>query len=101
MPRSKIIKKSLYTQSTELFNLNFQSLEVVSRYRDPRLQVTENYVICEILVPIYISVSRLKSYFTVNSSLSGVIFYCEQLVIRGYTGANKNAECLLQSTSVF
>ena len=29
-------------QSTELFNLNFQSLEVVSRYRDPQLQVTEN-----------------------------------------------------------
>ena len=25
----------------------------------------------------------------------------EQLVIRGYTGANKNTECLLQSTSVF
>ena len=23
--------------------LNFQSLEVVSRYRDPQLQVTENY----------------------------------------------------------
>ena len=29
-------------ESTELFNLNFQSLEVVSRYRDPQLQVTEN-----------------------------------------------------------
>ena len=29
-------------QITELINLNFQSLEVVSRYRDPQLQVTEN-----------------------------------------------------------
>ena len=27
---------------TDLFNLNFQSLEIVSRYRDPQLQVTEN-----------------------------------------------------------
>ena len=27
---------------TELFNLNFQSLEVVSRYRDPQIKVTEN-----------------------------------------------------------
>ena len=28
--------------STQIFNLNFQSLEVVSRYRDTQLQVTEN-----------------------------------------------------------
>ena len=28
--------------STELYNLNFQSLKVVSRYRDPQLEVTEN-----------------------------------------------------------
>ena len=26
----------------DLYNLNFQTLEVVSRYRDPQLQVTEN-----------------------------------------------------------
>ena len=31
------------------------------------------YVICEIEIPICISVSRLKVYFTVNSSLSEVI----------------------------
>ena len=31
--------------STELYNLNFQSLEVVSRYRDPQPQVTENYLV--------------------------------------------------------
>ena len=30
--------------SSEVFNLNFQSLEVVSRYRDLQLQVTENYL---------------------------------------------------------
>ena len=29
--------------SSELIYLNFQTLEVVSRYRDPQLQVTENY----------------------------------------------------------
>ena len=28
--------------STEIFHLNFLSLDVVSRYRDPQLQVTEN-----------------------------------------------------------
>ena len=32
----------LNPQITEPFNLNFQSLELVSRYRDPQLQVTEN-----------------------------------------------------------
>ena len=29
--------------NTELFNWNFQSLDDVSRYRDPQLQVGENY----------------------------------------------------------
>ena len=29
--------------TAKLFNLNFQSLEVVSRWRDPQLQVMENY----------------------------------------------------------
>ena len=28
---------------TKLINLNFQALEVVSRYRDPQPQVLENY----------------------------------------------------------
>ena len=45
------------------------------------------YVFCEIYVPIYISVSRLKAYFTVKISLSGAI-------------PNKNTKCLLQLTSV-
>ena len=29
--------------TTKLFNLNFHPLEVVSRWRDPQLQVSENY----------------------------------------------------------
>ena len=29
--------------AAKLFNLNFHSLEVVSRWRDPQLQVGENY----------------------------------------------------------
>ena len=29
--------------TAKLFNLNFHSLEVVSRLRDPQLQVSENY----------------------------------------------------------
>ena len=51
--------------------LNFQSLEVVSRYRNTQLQ-GKIHVICEIWVP-YISVSRLKAYFTFNNWLLGVI----------------------------
>ena len=31
-----------YIWNTDYFNLIFQSLEVVSRYRDTQLQVTEN-----------------------------------------------------------
>ena len=34
-------------KNTEQFNLNFQSLEVVPRYRDTQLQVTEN--LCDLL----------------------------------------------------
>ena len=29
--------------TTKLFNLNFHLLEVVSRWRDPQLQMSENY----------------------------------------------------------
>ena len=29
--------------SAKLFNLNFHPLEVVSRWRDPQLQVSQNY----------------------------------------------------------
>ena len=32
--------------NTELFNLNFQPLEVASRYRDPQPEVTKNYSNC-------------------------------------------------------
>ena len=46
----KLKKKSfglhgLYTNisTAKLFNLNFHPLEVVSRWRDPQLQVGENY----------------------------------------------------------
>ena len=35
-------KGGLNPQNTEIFNLNFQSIEVVSRYTDTQLQVTEN-----------------------------------------------------------
>ena len=35
--------KIIYVNAANLFHLNFQPLQVVSRYRDPRLQVVENY----------------------------------------------------------
>ena len=40
------IYKTLITVNpltAKLFNLNFHPLEVVSRWRDPQLQVSENY----------------------------------------------------------
>ena len=39
--RLRWLREHLNPWSTKKFNLNFQSLEVVSRYRDPQLQVTE------------------------------------------------------------
>ena len=51
----------------------------MSRYSDTQLQVTKNLCDLQNLNPNkYDSVSRLKAYFTVNSSLLG-----------GYTGAKK------------
>ena len=38
-----IVVARLNPQSAKLHKLNFQPLEVVSRYRDPQLQVGENY----------------------------------------------------------
>ena len=52
---------------TEISNLNFQSLEGVSRYRDPQLQVIENLCDLRNSSPNNLSVSRLNAYFTVNS----------------------------------
>ena len=53
---------------SEILNLNFQSLEVLFRYRNTQLQVTENVGgFNEIQVPTYISVSRLKAYFTLTT----------------------------------
>ena len=56
-------------------------------YRSPGIINILNYVICEIY-HIY-QCSKIES-----------IFHGEQLVIRGYAGANKKTECLLQSISV-
>ena len=37
------IIKGFNPLTAKLFNLNFHTLEVVSRSRDPQLQVSENY----------------------------------------------------------
>ena len=34
---------NIWSQNKQIFMSNFQPLEVVSRYRDPQLQVGENY----------------------------------------------------------
>ena len=46
--RFNFITATVIQMNNELFNLYFQSLEVVSRHRHTQLQVTENYVIGEI-----------------------------------------------------
>ena len=38
-----IIGQRFNLLTAKLFNLNFHPLEVVSRWRDPQLQVSENY----------------------------------------------------------
>ena len=49
--------------STELRNLNFQSLEVVFRYRDPQLQVTENLCYLRNLNPNIYQCFKIESIF--------------------------------------
>ena len=39
----KEVLHRFYLLTAKLFNLNFHPLEVVSRWRDPQLQVSENY----------------------------------------------------------
>ena len=39
-----LLQSSFNPLTAKLFNLNFPSLEVVSRWRDPQLQVSENYL---------------------------------------------------------
>ena len=39
----KVSSKWYFPLAAKLFNSNFHSLEVVSRWRDPQLQVSENY----------------------------------------------------------
>ena len=67
--------------STDLRNFNFQPREVVSRYRDPQLQVTEN------LCYLRNSSPNIYQCFKIES-----IFY---FLTTAYAGANKNTECLL------
>ena len=38
-----VLRKQFNPSTAKLFNLNFHPLEVVSRWRDPQLQVSENY----------------------------------------------------------
>ena len=63
---------NLSPESTEIFNLNFQSLQVVSRcYRDPQKQGTENVCDLRNLGP------NIYQCFKIEN-----IFYFQQLVIQ-------------------
>ena len=50
-------------ESTELFNLNFRSPEVVSRYRDTQLRVTENLCDFGKLSPNIYSCLKIEGIF--------------------------------------
>ena len=51
-----------------LFLMNFQPLEVVSRYRDPQLQVAENYLYLFNLTPNICKLWCLNTLFNPNNS---------------------------------
>ena len=59
--------------SAKINNLNFQPLEVVSRYRDPQLQVAENYShLFNFWSDIYCSntISRIKLFIQMTNTIN-------------------------------
>ena len=66
--------------STELSNLNFQPPEIVSRYRNPQLQVTEN--LCSLSSNTY-QCLKIESIFNFQQLVMQVLMktqnvYCSQ-----------------------
>ena len=59
--------------STEIRNLNFQSLAVVSRYRDPQLQVTENLCYLWNLSPNIYQCFKIESIFNFKQPVIQVL----------------------------
>ena len=67
--------------STEIFNSNFHSFEVVSRYRDTQLQVTENVPDLQNLRPNIYQFSKIGSTFyfkklVIQVLIEGQDVYC-------------------------
>ena len=56
-------KEHINPLNTDLFNLNFQSLEVVSRYRDTQLLVTENLLLVKNLSPNIYQCFKIEGIF--------------------------------------
>ena len=78
---SNVMKVSIifYPQSTEQRNLNFQPLEVVSRYCDPQLQVTEN--LCYKFVKFKYQ-QILKEHFTFNNWLYRCLYVMSFFILQ-------------------
>ena len=70
--QAREIIKHVNPSNTDLFNLNFKSLEVVSRYHDTQLQVTKNV---RYLVNLSLNIYQ---YFKIEG-----IYYCEQARYQG------------------
>ena len=62
----KMLDKYLNPLTVKLFNLNFHPLEVVSRWRDPQLQVSENYSDLTIWRSTVFKYCWLMSHFIFN-----------------------------------
>ena len=59
--------QSINPESAKLINLNFHSLEVVSRYRDPQLQAAENYSYMFNMIPNICKYWRLNTNYIPNN----------------------------------
>ena len=60
------LSSAVVTLTAKLFNLNFHPLEVVSRWRDPQLQVSENYSDLTIWRSTLFKYCWLMSHFIFN-----------------------------------
>ena len=70
--------------TAKLFNLNFRSLEVVSRWRDPQLQVSENYS--------DLTKWRLTNYFQI---LPIDVFFLSVTCLKGGTNVTRATDVTL------
>ena len=90
---------------SELYNSNFHPLEVVSRYRDPKLQVSENFWDCKIWVTSYNnSVSNVRYSSLLKTRYMGInnykYYYCLHCTSKVKSLVTREAETRVIRTPV-